>query len=145
MIVVVLVLAVSIPGLASGGEVTSGAFHIFAAGVGRGYHVDGHAHMTHTSSGKTIVKVHATGLAANTAYGVHVHNKACNDANGGGHYQQVVGGGVDSYNEIWPLFITNAAGIGNGKAKNDFYIRPEAQSVMVHDTDGAHIVCADLA
>ena len=145
MIVVVLVLAVSIPGLASGGEVTSGAFHIFAAGVGRGYHVDGHAHMTRTASGKTIVKVHATGLAANTAYGVHVHNKACNDANGGGHYQQVVGGGVDSYNEIWPLFITNAAGIGNGKAKNDFYIRPEAQSVVVHDTDGAHIVCADLA
>lgn len=144
MIVVVLVLAVSIPGLASGGEVTSGAFQIFAAGVGRGYDVGGHAHMTRTASGKTIVKVHATGLAANTAYGVHVHNKACNDANGGGHYQHVVGGGVDPYNEIWPLFNTNSAGIGNGMAKHNFYARPEAQSVVVHDTDGARIVCADL-
>ena len=42
MIVVVLVLAVSIPGLASGGEVTSGASQTFAAGVGRGYDVGGH-------------------------------------------------------------------------------------------------------
>ena len=144
MIVVVLVLVAALPALASSGEVTSGEFHTFATGVGRGYDIAGHAHMTRTASGKTIVKVHATGLAANTAFGVHVHNKACNEANGGGHYQDVVGGEVDQYNEIWPLFTTNAAGIGNGMAKNDFYARPEAQSVVIHDTDGARIACADL-
>jgi Cu/Zn superoxide dismutase len=144
MIVVVLVLVAALPALASSGEVTSGEFHTFATGVGRGYDIAGHAHMTRTASGKTIVKVHATGLAANTVFGVHVHNKACNEANGGGHYQDVVGGEVDQYNEIWPLFTTNAAGIGNGMAKNDFYARPEAQSVVIHDTDGARIACADL-
>ena len=44
--------------------------------------------MTRTADGKTLVSVHATGLMADIAYGVHVHNKACNDANGGGHYQK---------------------------------------------------------
>ena len=145
MVVVILVLAMLLClGWPPSGEVTSGEFHTFATGVGRGYDIAGHAHMTRTASGKTIVKVHATGLAANTAFGVHVHNKACNEANGGGHYQDVVGGEVDQYNEIWPLFTTNAAGIGNGMAKNDFYARPEAQSVVIHDTDGARIACADL-
>jgi hypothetical protein len=100
--------------------------------------------MTRTADGKTIVATHATGLAANTTYGVHVHNKACSDSNGGGHYQNVVGGAVDPYNEIWPAFTTNAAGIGNGWAMHAFYARPEAQSVVIHDTDGKRIACADL-
>jgi hypothetical protein len=144
IVVVILVLAISIPGLASGGEVTRGKFHTFATGVERGYDITGQTHMTRTASGKTIVSVHASGLAVQTAYGVHVHNKACNDANGGGHYQNEVGGAVDEYNEIWPLFTTNPAGNGNGKAKHDFYARPEAQAVVIHDTDGARIACADL-
>jgi hypothetical protein len=73
-----------------------------------------------------------------------VHNKACSDSNGGGHYQNVVGGAVDSSNEIWPAFTTNAAGIGNGWATHAFYARPVAQSVVIHDTDGKRIACADL-
>jgi len=144
IVVVILVLAISIPGLASGGEVTQGKFHTFATGVERGYDITGHANMTRTASGKTIVSVHASGLVSKTAFGVHVHNKVCNDANGGNHYQNVVGGPADPNNEIWPLFTTNSAGNGNGKAKKDFYARPEAQAVVIHDTDGARIACADL-
>lgn len=144
MIVLVLVLASSLPGLASGGHVTRGDFHTYAAGVDLGYEIAGHAHMTRTADTKTIVSTHATGLAANTAYGVHVHNMACNDSNGGGHYQDVVGGAVDAVNEIWPLFTTNAAGIGNRYAANDFRARPEAQSVVIHAPGGARIACADL-
>ncbi len=144
IIVILLVMAFAMPVLASRAEVTGGAFHTFASGVGRGYAISGHAHMTRTADGKTIVSTHAAGLAANTAYGVHVHNKACNDSNGGGHYQNEVGGAVDSYNEIWPLFTTNAAGVGNGKAVHAYTARPEAQAVVIHDTDGARIACADL-
>jgi hypothetical protein len=144
IIVMLLVLAYAMPVLASSAEVTGGAFHTFAAGVGRGYNISGHAHMTRTADGRTIVSTHATGLAANTVYGVHVHNKACGDANGGGHYQNVVGGTVDPYNEIWPLFTTNAAGVGNGKAVHAYTARPEAQAVVIHDTDGARIACTDL-
>jgi Cu/Zn superoxide dismutase len=144
LIVLVLALAAALPGLASGGEVTRGDFHTFADGIDRGYDIAGRAQMIRTGSGKTIVKTNASGLAANTTYGVHVHNKACNDSNGGGHYQNAPGGPVDSYNEIWPGFTTNSAGIGNGKAKHAFYARPEAQSVVIHDTDGKRIACADL-
>jgi hypothetical protein len=144
LLVFVMAVGLTIPALAASGEVTSGEFQTFAAGNGRGYEISGKAHMTRTADGKTIVSVHVKGLEPETAYGVHVHNKACGDANGGGHYQEVVGGGVDPYNEIWPLFTTNEDGIGNGKATHDFRARVEAQSVVVHDTDGARIACADL-
>jgi hypothetical protein len=144
LIVIVLALAVALPGLASGGEVTGGAFHTYADGVGRGYDIAGHAHMTRTADDTTLVSTHAIGLAPNTTYGVHVHNQACNNGNGGGHYQNIPGGDVDPYNEIWPAFTTNPAGIGNGMAVHAFNARPEAQSVVIHDTDGKRIACADL-
>ena len=144
LIVLVLVLAFTLPGMASGGEVTGGAFHTYASGSGLGYDISGHAHMTRTADNKTIVSVHAVGLLPNTAYGVHVHNLPCGENNGGGHYQDVVGGGVDAVNEIWSLFTTNAAGIGNGYAANDFRARPEAQAVVIHAPGGARIACADL-
>jgi len=144
LIVAMLAVAVGLPGLASSGEVAHGDFHTFADGVGRGYDIGGHTRMTRTGSGKTLVSTHATGLAANTSYGVHVHNKACNDANGGGHYQNVPGGPVDAYKEIWPRFTTDSDGVGNGKAVHAFYARPEAQAVVIHDADGARIACADL-
>lgn len=144
LIVLVLVLALALPGLASSGEVTRGAFHTYASGPGLGYDISGQARMTRTADGKTIVSVHAEGLLPGTDYGVHVHNRACNDNNGGGHYQDVVGGAVDAVNEIWPLFTSNAAGIGNGYAANNFRARPEAQAVVIHAPGGARIACADL-
>lgn len=144
LIVAILAVAVGLPGLASSGEVTRGSFNTYASGPELGYGISGHAHMTRTADGKTIVSVHAVGLLPNTAYGVHVHNKACGDNNGGGHYQNVVDGAVDAINEIWPLFTTNAAGIGNGYASNNFRARPEAQAVVIHAPGGARIACADL-
>jgi len=147
LIVLVLVLAIAIPGLASSdevGEVTRGPFHTYASGSGLNYDISGYAHMTRTADDKTIVSVHAVGLLPNTAYGVHVHNLPCGVSNGGGHYQDVVGGAVDAVNEIWPLFTTNAAGIGNGYAANNFRARSEAQAVVIHAPGGARIACADL-
>lgn len=142
--VLALALAVVLPALASSGEVTGGDFATYASGPGMGYDISGHARMTRTADGKTLVSVHAVGLLPNTAYGVHVHNRACNDNNGGGHYQDIVGGAVDAVNEIWPLFTANAAGIGNGFASNGFRARPEAMAVVIHAPGGARIACADL-
>ena len=138
------VLAMTIPAVASSAEVTSGDFRTYAAGIERGYDINGHAVMTRTVDGKTLVNVHVSGLEGNISYGVHVHNRACNDANAGGHYMHDPAGPVDPYNEIWPVFTTNPAGIGNGKAVHAFRARPEAQAVVVHDADGARIACADL-
>ena len=145
LVTALIIIAMAAPGAAAGAQVTRGEFHTFAAGLERGFDISGHATMRRTSSGKTIVNVHLTGLASNTTYGSHVHNAACDVNDGGGHYQDVVGGPADPVNEIWPGFTTNSAGVGNGMAKNDFIARPEAQSVVVHDTDGARLACADLS
>lgn len=129
---------------AEGAQVTTGEFKTYAAGLSRSYEISGQAHMVRVPSGKTIVDIQVFGLAPNTTYGVHVHNKACNDSNGGGHYMHDMNGPVDPVNEIWPGFTTNEAGHGNGYAMNNFIARPEAQSIVVHDTDKARIACADL-
>jgi hypothetical protein len=144
LIALIVTLVLTVPGSASTGSTTRGEFVTFADGISRGYEIEGLAVMVRTADDKTIVSTHVSGLAANTTYGVHVHNKPCTDSNGGGHYQNVVGGPVDSINEIWPAFTTNPAGIGNGSAVHQFYARPEAQSVVVHDTDGKRIACANL-
>lgn len=146
-ILLVLVIVILVPGMsasASGAQVTSGAFHTYAAGLDRGYDIGGMAHMTRTADGKTLVSVSVSGLAGITTYGVHVHNKACSDSNGGSHYQHDPNGGVNPENEIWPAFTTNPAGIGNGFAVHAHTARAEAQSVVVHDPDGGRIACADL-
>jgi hypothetical protein len=130
---------------ADGAQVTSGSFQTYAAGLDRGYDIAGLAVMVRTADGQTIVTTHASGLAPNRTYGTHVHNLPCGVSNGGGHYQDVPGGPVDPVNEIWPMVGTNAAGVGQGSAMNDFTARPEAQAIVIHDADGARIACADLS
>jgi Cu-Zn family superoxide dismutase len=146
VIVSLVLLAASLTALADGAQVTQGDFASFASGPSLGYDVAGQAQMVRTADGRTIVTVHLSGLHPGVAYGAHVHNLPCGVSNGGGHYQHVVGGPVDPFNEIWPGFTANVAGIGSGNATNDFTARPEAQSVVVHDPDAgnARIACADL-
>lgn len=143
-----LLLAVAVAGVtavaADGAQVTTGELNTFAAGLTRGYDISGRAQMVRTADGRTLTHVQAFGLELNTTYFVHVHNAPCAVNNGGGHYQNAVGGPVDKVNEIWPAFTTDAGGHGNGSATNDFTARPEAQSVVIHDTDTARIACADL-
>jgi hypothetical protein len=129
---------------ATGAQVTNGNLSTYAAGLERGFDISGRVQMIRTGDGRTLVNVQAWGLAPDTTYPVHVHNAPCNVNNGGGHYQHIVGGAVDSINEIWPGFTTNISGHGNGFASNDFTASPEAQAVVIHDTDGARIACADL-
>jgi len=139
-----LITMLSAATVTAGAQVTRGELYTFAAGLDRGYDISGRVQMERTSSGSTLTSVQVWGLAAGTTYPAHVHNAPCHVGNGGSHYQDVVGGPANSVNEIWPGFTTNASGHGNGHAANDFTARPEAQSVVVHDTDGARIACADL-
>jgi hypothetical protein len=129
---------------ASNKTVTSGEFHTFVTGIERGYEIGGQALLVRSSYGRTQAHIKAWGLVPNTLYPAHVHNAPCAVNNGGGHYQDVVGGPVDSVNEIWPGVNSDGYGFGTGHASNNFIARPEAQSMVIHDTDGARIACADL-
>jgi hypothetical protein len=127
LFVIVLALTTVLSVKASQAEVTRGKFTTFSSGIQRGYIIGGQAVMTRTADDKTIVKVFASGLSPKTAYGVHVHNQACANGFGGGHYQQNPADGVNNMNEIWPGFTTDEMGIGYGKATHQYRARPEAQ------------------
>jgi hypothetical protein len=127
--------------LADGAAVTRGDVHAFATGVGP---ITGRAQMVRTADGKTIVSLHVEGLAANTAYGSHVHKQACADGDADGHYRFDPAGAAAPPNEIWLGFATNAAGIGNSDTTAYATAGPTAMSVVIHAPGGAKIACADL-
>jgi hypothetical protein len=129
--------------LAHGATVTRGEFAAFAAGAGQA--IAGRAQMVRTADGRTTVSVHLEGLAAGTTYGSHVHAAACAVGDANGHYKFDSAGPASPPNEIWPGFITNGAGVGNGNATVDGTAGPTAVSVVVHAPGGAKIACADLA
>lgn len=135
-----LLLAPSV--LALGATTTRGEIQAFATGIG--LPITGRAQMVRTPDGKTIVSVHVEGLAANTAYGSHVHQLPCGTADADGHYKNDPAGPAAPPNEIWPGFTTNDAGVGNGNAIVDWTAGATAVSVVVHAPGGAKIACADL-
>jgi hypothetical protein len=126
-------------------EVTHGRFDTTQKGQVRGYDIRGHAVMIRTDveGGRTVVVSVARGLEPNTTYGSHVHDAPCSTG-GGGHYQHTVGGAVDDENEIWPTLHTNGRGVAVAKATHDHRARPDAQSIVIHDGDGARVACLDL-
>lgn len=128
--------------LADGAVVTRGDVHAFATGAGMD--ITGHARMVRTADGKTIVTVHVTGLAPDTAYGSHVHQQACGVGDADGHYKLDPAGPAAPPNEIWPAFTSDAAGVGNGRAVVDATAGPTAVAVVIHAPGGAKIACADL-
>ena len=139
-------LAVVLPAAAGGAVVTRGSFTEFAAGANPpAMDITGHATMIRTAAGRTIVSIHVEGLAPNTIYAAHVHKQSCANGQADGHYQHD-GTAVNDENEIWPGFTTNAAGIGNGHASNDWSAGPSAVSVVIHRPTAApnKIACADL-
>lgn len=109
-------------------------------------------HAVQTPSGRTVVTLHVQGLVGKRAYGAHVHEKACSDAQGGMHYMNDHSAGASPQNEVWLDFMTNPAGRGNAQSTVQWTFRPgEANSVVVHDktTDaagraGAKLACIDV-
>ena len=128
--------------MAGGATITRGDIAAFATGIGQP--INGRAQMVRSGDGKTIVSVHVEGLAANTAYGSHVHQQPCAVGEADGHYKLDPAGPATPPNEIWPGFTTNDAGVGNGKATVDWTAGAGAVSVVVHAPGGAKIACADL-
>ena len=136
-----LALAPSI--FAMGATVTRGEFNAFATGVG--LPITGRAQMIRTPDGKTIVSIHVTGLAPNTSYPAHVHQLPCGISDADGHYRNDPAGPAAPPNKIWPLFTTDADGVGNGYAKVEWAAGATAQAVVVHAPSGLKIACADLS
>ena len=134
---------------AHAGHVTRGSFSNLAGGTSRGFHISGKAHMVRTGHGTTKVSVHIKGLTPGHTYAVHVHNQACSNGEGGGHYTfpaAVTGGAGPANNEIWPGPVTaNGGGVGNGRTRVGARAGVTAVSVVVHDADTTKIGCADLA
>ncbi|MBA2755962.1 MAG: hypothetical protein H0U37_00780 [Chloroflexi bacterium] len=142
LLAVLAAVTLAVPAAAGGAQVTRGTFHAFSANTA--LDISGHAVMVRTADGRTFVSVHLEGLAANTAYGSHIHKQACSDNFAGTHYRFDPAGPADDVNEIWPAFTTNGAGIGNGNARNDGTADSTAVSVVVHAPGGVKITCADL-
>jgi hypothetical protein len=118
--------------------------------------VGGHATMVRTADGRTKASVRVEGLEPGATYLSHVHNQACDDGRGGGHYQDQPGGAATPPNELWlssephdPLagITANSAGVATGHGWAPWTARPEARSVVVHQTGdpAIRIACADLA
>lgn len=149
----VMTLAVPVPAALgapeSGSVTTHGRFATLAAGTDLGYSITGTAVMVRNRAdgGVTRIRVVVQGLDPTTTYKVHVHNAPCSAVPaGGGHYQNIIGGPVDEYNEIWPIVTTNAAGDGVGTARHAAWARPDAQSVVIHwpQDSAVRLACADL-
>jgi len=146
MLGLIVALAAVLPAAAGGAIVTRGAVSEFAEGAkAPAMDISGHATMIRTADGRTIVSVHVEGLAPNTTYAAHVHKQSCANGEADGHYQHS-GTAVNDENEIWPGFTTNAAGIGNGYARNDWSAGSGAVSLVIHRPTALSnkIACADL-
>jgi len=126
-------------------EVSLGVFQSTSTGSERGFDLSGRAMLLRENSGKTEAFAHVLGLTPNYSFATHVHNLPC-ELGGGGHYKMdpTVAGAIES-NEIWPIVEVNADGVGSGYGMLAHSARPEAQSMVIHDMDGARIGCADLA
>lgn len=122
-------------------------------------------HAVYNAAGETVVTLHVTGLAPNTAYGAHAHANACGATGGaaGPHFQQVPNPDpanptdpafANPANEIWLDFETDEFGNGSAHTKVAWQFSDErrARSVIIHvepthtgpldsGTAGARLAC----
>jgi hypothetical protein len=153
----VLAAGLGVAGAASAGAEPAASFHgVFnetSTGSTAGYDIHGSAKMTIGPSG-TVVELNVSGLDPDKAYGSHLHNGTC-ASGGGGHYQDVEGGGVVPPNELWLSsggagLVPNRGGVSHGAGSATWAARvssgmSNARSVVVHEPgSGARIACADL-
>lgn len=124
--------------------VVSGVLGSTAVGAERGLAIAGKIMMVRDNT-STEVFVHATGLGTvETTYEVHVHDKPCS-LGGGAHYKidPTIAETLQD-NEIWPVLAVDETGSGAGFDSVDHIARMSAQSIVVHDADGARIACGDF-
>jgi len=141
----VFLVGVSAPaGTASStNQVVKGRFSEFSAGIDRDFDIWGPVRLT-IGEDWTSVRANAKGLEPSTTYTSHLHESACSDADGGGHYKNDPAGPPAPPNELWLMFHANSAGSAHDSSSAPWVVRDGARSVVIHDTDGARIACADL-
>lgn len=130
-------------GTAAGVETVKGKLSEFSAGITAGYDIWGPARLKRGADW-TSLKVNVKGLAPNTTYASHLHSQACADGDGGGHYMNDSLGAAAPPNELWLTLETNAAGRAKDSSTAPWRVLDGARSVVIHDTDGSRIACADL-
>lgn len=127
--------------LTSGG----GAFMPTEVGLTRNRIVRGSGTIDRAVNGGTTFSVNVTGLAPNTSYMSHVHNRPC--AMGGGlHYKvdESVTTAV-ALNEIWLTLNSDATGAAMASVTAPHIARPDAVAIVIHDpSDAAKLACVDL-
>jgi hypothetical protein len=101
--------------------------------------------MTRNIAGETMVSLSITGGEPTTLYGVHVHDRPCSVANGGGHYKfdTSITEALET-NEVWLPVTTDAAGAGMSQATAPSILRADAQALVVHAADNSRLACFDL-
>lgn len=130
-------------------SISAGAMSYLASFTGSSTGAGGRAQLVRATNETTVVSVTAWGLEADSEYKSHVHALPC-ALNAGPHYKNDPAGPVDDQNEIWPSFTTDASGVGRAQVVADYSVRPDAMSVVIHDTPnassgaGAKMLCADL-
>ena len=109
--------------------------------------ISGQALLVRTSGDETKVSVQVVGLLEETQYPVHVHNLPC-EFLAGTHYKvDPTEADTVEENEVWPMFETNAAGVGMAEVTIDHWLRGDAMAVVVHDPEvngNPKMACADL-
>jgi hypothetical protein len=129
--------------------VTEGSFYPMG---GEGSTVFGSAKLVRHDAGSDLT-VHVHGLAPETRYPMHLHAGTC--AEMGPHYRNDPQGPAEPPNELWPTsdpddpkagVTSDEDGIATGRGHAPWKARPEARSVMIHNSDtGRMVACADLS
>lgn len=130
----------------STGVTTGGEVHAYSAGLTTYPDLGGTATMTR-SRGATVTTLSVTGLKADAAHQVHVHERSCADERGGVHFRFDETQPFAEANEIW-LYFTSDAGGASGElvTRSDRRAGAKAVAIVVHDPDNPaeRIGCVDL-
>ena len=125
---------------------TEGEFSPFADGTTTYADLTGTASMVR-SRGTTVTTLDVTGLKADAAHMVHVHEQACADGNGGAHFRFDTNQPFSEDNEIWLPFTSDADGTsGEVVVTSDQRAGAKAKAIVIHDPDNPakRIGCVDL-
>ncbi len=125
---------------------TQGELSAFADGTATYPDLTGTASMVR-SRGTTVTTLDVTGLKANAAHMVHVHEQSCADGNGGAHFRFDTDQPFSEANEIWLPFTSKADGTsGEVVVTDDQRAGSKAVAIVIHDPDNPskRIGCVDL-
>lgn len=106
--------------------------------------IEGYARLIRQKNGSKI-QLTLSGLEASADYPAHLHNLPCDVTSGGGHYKMdpTITDTLEN-NEVWLSFTSDGQGRATQESAVDHVIRPEGQSVVIHNSSGTRLACADL-